>query len=30
MELWQEFNIECKLNIKSEICNLVCGEMGLE
>lgn len=27
--LWQEFSIESKLKIKSDICNLVCGEMGL-
>jgi len=28
-ELWQEFNIDSKLKTKSDICNLVCGEMGL-
>jgi class 3 adenylate cyclase len=28
-DLWQEFSIDSKLKIKSDICNLICGEMGL-
>ena len=27
--LWQKFNAECKLNVKSDVCSLICGEMGL-
>jgi len=27
--LLQEFNVNCGLKVKSGLCNLVCGEMGL-
>ncbi|MDO9577041.1 MAG: adenylate/guanylate cyclase domain-containing protein [Candidatus Cloacimonadales bacterium] len=29
-EIWRDFGAECNLNIKSDICHLACGEMGLE
>ena len=29
-DLWLEFDADCKLKVKSDICSLVCGEIGLE
>ena len=28
-DLWQRFSIDSKLKIKSDVCKLVCGEMGI-